>query len=70
MPHTTIHVDFSRFTSAGYGMIYGPETVGLRVGQLITITDEDADTIEAEVLEVRGDSVKVRAHWARVLRRA
>ncbi len=67
MPDTTIQVDFTRLTSAGYGTIYGPETEGLHVGQLIAITDDEADTIEAEVLEVCGDAVKIRAHWGKVL---
>jgi len=70
MPDTTIHVDFTRFTSAGYGTIYGPKTEGLRVGQLIAITDEEADTIQAEVLEVCGDAAKIRAHWDKVLHTA
>jgi len=60
---TPIHVDFTRFTAAGIGTIYGPEAAGLRVGQIIAITDDDADTIEAEVLEVRRDAAKVRARW-------
>lgn len=70
MHDMTIHVDFTRLTSVGYGTIYGPKTDGLRVGQLIAITDDEADTIEAEVLEVCGDAVKIRAHWDRVLRTA
>lgn len=70
MPDTTIQVDFTRLTSAGYGTIYGPKTEGLRVGQLIAITDDEADTIEAEVLEVCGDAVKIRAHWDKVLHTA
>jgi hypothetical protein len=70
MPDPTVHVDLTRFTSAGYGTIYGLKTEGLRVGQLIAITDDEADTIEAEVLEVCGDAVKVRSHWDRVLRSA
>ncbi len=53
-------------TRAGYGTIYGPKTEGLRVGQLIAITDDEADTIEAEVLDVCGDAVKIRAHWDKV----
>lgn len=67
MPDTTIQVDFTRLTSAGYSTIYGPKTKGLRVGQLIAITDDEADTIEAEVLEVCADAVTIRAHWDKVL---
>lgn len=70
MHDMTIHVDFTRLTSAGYGTIYGPKTDGLRVGQLIAITDDEADTIEAEMLEVCGDAVRIRAHWDKVLRTA
>jgi len=70
MPDTTIQVDFTRFTSAGYGTIYGSKTEGLRVGQIIAITDVEADTIEAEVLEVCGDTVKIHARWDKVLRNA
>ncbi len=70
MSDTAIHVDFTRLTSAGYGTIYGPGTEGLRVGQFIAITDDEADTIEAEVLEVRDDAVKIRAHWNKVLHTA
>ncbi len=70
MPDTTIQVDFTRFTSAGYGTIYGPKTEGLRVGQFIAITDDEADTIEAEVLDVCGDAAKIRAHWDKVLHTA
>ncbi len=70
MPERTIHVDFTRLTSAGYGTIYGPKTEGLRVGELIAITDDEADTIEAEVLEVCGDAVKIHARWDNVLHSA
>ena len=70
MPDITIRVDFTRLTSAGYGLIYGPRSEGLQVGQLIAITDDDADTIEAEVIEIRGDAAKIRAHWDKVLHRA
>lgn len=66
-PDTPIQVDITRFTSAGYGTIYGPRTEGLTAGQLIAITDDEADTIEAEVLEVCGDAAKIRAYWDRVL---
>jgi hypothetical protein len=68
MHDTPIHVDFTRFTSAGHGTIYGAGTDGLRVGQRITITDDEADTFEAEVLEVCGDAARIRVHWDKVLR--
>lgn len=70
MHETTIPVDFTRLTSAGYGTIYGPKTNGLRVGQIIAITDDEADTIEAEVLEVSGDTAKIHARWGTVLHTA
>ncbi len=70
MPDKIIQVDFTRFTSAGYGTIYGPKTDGLRVGEIIGLTDDEADTIEAEVLEVCGDAVKIHARWETVLRPA
>jgi hypothetical protein len=70
MPDISVHVDFTRLTSAGYGTIYGSKTVGLRAGQIIAISDDEADTIEAEVLEVSGDAAKIRAHWDKVLRTA
>ena len=68
MPETVVHVDFTRLTSAGFGTIYGPEANGLHVGQVLAITDVEADTIEAEVLEVSDDSATIRAHWDKVLR--
>lgn len=70
MSDKTIQVDFTRLTSAGYGTIYGSKTDGLRVGQLIAITDDEADTIEAEVLEVCGDAAKIHARWGKVLHTA
>jgi hypothetical protein len=70
MPDITVHVDFTRLTSAGYGTIYGPKTIGLRAGQIIAICDDEADTVEAEVLEVVGDAATIRAHWDKVLRSA
>jgi hypothetical protein len=62
-----IHVDFTRLTNAGYGTIYGTAAKDLQVGQVIAITDADADTIEAEVIEVCGEAAKIRAHWDKVL---
>ena len=70
MPETVVHVDFTRLNSAGFGTIYGTKVNGLRVGQIIAITDIEADTIEAEVLEVSNESATIRAHWDKVLRPA
>lgn len=50
------------------GTIRGPGTEGLQVGHVIAITDDNADTIEAEVLDVADGTVKIRARWDRVLR--
>ena len=74
MPDTTVHVDFARFSSAGYGTIYGPRTAGRRVVQLAAITDEDADTIGGLVINrmgripKRGESVTTGDLRIQVLR--
>ena len=70
MPDKTIHVDFSRFTVSGIGTLYGLKACGLQPGDIIALTDTDADTIEAEVLEVREDMATVRAYWDRILHQA
>lgn len=67
MPDTPIRVDLTRLTSAGYGTIHGPRTEGLRAGQVIAITDDEADPVAAEVLDVRGDTATIRAHWDEVV---
>lgn len=69
-PDKTVKVDFSRLISAGYGKIYGPQAEGLRAGDVVAVTDDEADTIEAEVLEVSGDAARIHARWDRVLRTA
>jgi hypothetical protein len=70
MPDKIIHVDFARFTGAGFGTIFGPKTLGLQAGESIAVTDVDADTVEAEVLDVCGDTATIHVHWDRVLHRA
>jgi hypothetical protein len=62
----TLHVDLARFTSAGYGTVFGEQADGLQLGMLVAVTDEDADTLTAEVLAVTTDptvSATLRVHW-------
>lgn len=70
MPEKIIHVDFTRFNSAGFGTVHGGPVVGLRVGEIVALTDDEADTVEGEVVEVHGDIATVRARWDRVLHEA
>lgn len=70
MPDKVICVDFARFTSAGYGTIYGSAVVGLRLGDVIALTDVEADTIEAEVVAVHDDGVTIHARWDKILHSA
>ena len=70
MPEKIIHVDFTRFNSAGFGTVHGGPVAGLRVGEIVALTDDDADTVEGEVLEVLGDTATLRARWDRVLHEA
>jgi hypothetical protein len=44
-PMTTIEVDLSRFTTSGYGTVHGAVTSSLALGQVIAVTDDDADTL-------------------------
>lgn len=70
MPDKTIRVDFARFSSSGFGLILGSKSRGLRVGDVIAVTDTDADTVEAEVVEMCHDGVRIRVHWDKILHRA
>lgn len=69
-PLATFRTDLSRFTTAGLGIVREAAAGSLRAGQIIAVTDDDADTLEAEVLAVRDGEADVRVHWDRVLRRA
>jgi hypothetical protein len=51
-------------------MIYGPETVGLQVGEVIAVADVESDTVEAEVLEVFVEAAKICIRWDKVLHSA
>jgi hypothetical protein len=66
----TFRADLARFTSNGFGTLRDPAAGSLRPGQLIAVTDDDADTLRAEVLAVRDGEVDVRVRWDEVLRRA
>lgn len=66
----TFRADLTRFTSAGFGILHEPAAGSLRAGQIIAVTDDDADTLQAEVLAVRDGEADIRVHWDRVLHRA
>jgi hypothetical protein len=66
----TFQVDLARFTTNGFGTLHGPAAASLHAGQRIAVTDEEADTLEAEVLAVREGEADIRVHWDRVLHRA
>jgi hypothetical protein len=58
-----LRVDLSRFTTAGHGTVHGTAAAGLAVGQVVAVTDEDADVLEAEVLAVRPGAANLRVRW-------
>ena len=65
----TIHADLSRFNGAGYGTLHHiPSELSAR--RPFAVTDDEADTLEAEVISVEADTAEVRVHWERVLHRA
>lgn len=66
----TIKTDLASFTGAGYGRLRIRPGVHLTVGEVIAVTDDEADTLEAEVLTVNGDIAEVHVHWDRILHRA
>lgn len=65
----TFSTDLSRITSSGYGTLYGVLAAQLRPGERIAVTDEEADTLEAEVLGVTDQSAEIRVFWDKVLHR-
>ena len=58
-----LYVDLSRFTTAGNGTLYGAAAAGLVVGQVIAVTDDEVDVLEAEVLAVRPGAADLRVRW-------
>lgn len=66
----TLTTDLASFPGAGYGTVRVPAGTHLRAGDLVAVTDDDADTLQAEVLSVAGDRAEIRVHWDRVLHRA
>lgn len=69
-PVKTFQVDLARFTTNGFGTLHGTATGSLHAGQRIAVTDDEADTLEAEDLAVRDGEAEIRVHWDRVLHRA
>lgn len=47
----TFNTDLSRYSSAGYGVLHS-DVQDLTPGEMIAVTDEGADVISAEVVEV------------------
>lgn len=66
----TFSVDLSRFTSSGYGTLHTSVAAELHRGERIAVTDDDADTLEAEVIRVTGDAAEIKIFWDKVLHRA
>jgi hypothetical protein len=65
----TFRTDLARFSTTGHGTIKG-DVAALSVGDRVAVTDDEADTLEAEVVAVSTDSADVRIHWDRILHRA
>ena len=61
-------VDLSRFTSEGFGTVYGTGAGELTLGQIIAVTDDEADVLEATVRGVRPGAADLQVHWDRVRR--
>jgi hypothetical protein len=55
-----IRVDLSRFTSTGFGTVHGAAVDGLRVGDIVAVTDGDSDTLRAEVVAIRPGAADLR----------
>lgn len=65
-----LRADLARFTTVGLGTLHGPAAASLQEGQIIAVTDDGADALQAEVLAVRSGEADIRVHWDRVLHRA
>lgn len=61
--------DLSRYTGEGYGVLTG-DVDGLAPGDMIAVTDEDADVIAAEVVEIHEGSATIRVLWDKVLHKS
>jgi hypothetical protein len=66
----TFNTDLARFKTAGYGTLRGDDVGTLHVGDLLAVTDNEADTYEAEVLAVDAEAAQVHVRWDRVLHQA
>lgn len=64
-PPCVLRTDLASFTGAGYGTVRVPDGVRLVPGQTIVLTDDEADSLEAEVLTTEGDTAQVRVRWGR-----
>ena len=65
---TVVEADLSRFNSSGYGTVHGAFTSEFALGQVIAVTDDDADTVEATVIALRPGAADLQVHWDRVRR--
>jgi hypothetical protein len=62
-----IRVDLSRFTTGGFATGHGVAVHGLRVGDIVSVADEDSDTLRAEVVATRRGAADLRVSWERRL---
>jgi hypothetical protein len=64
-PLRALRTDLAGFTGAGYGNIRVPDGVRLTPRQTIILTDDEADSVEAEVLTTDDGTAHVRVRWGR-----
>ncbi|WP_416957814.1 hypothetical protein ACNKF0_09490 [Nocardioides sp. T5] len=62
-PLPVIKTDLASFSGAGYGKLNIPKGVHLEAGQAIVVTDEEADVLEARVLDVAEGTAHIRVNW-------
>ncbi|KQV63401.1 hypothetical protein ASC64_17600 [Nocardioides sp. Root122] len=62
-PPPVLRADLASFTGAGYGVLRIPAGVHLEPGQIVAVTDDEADMLTAEVLAVGEARANVRVHW-------
>lgn len=66
-----IKADYASFPSDGRGRIRVPNGMRLKKGQRVAVTDDEADTVEAEVLsDPTNGRAEVRLNWNKVLHTA